>query len=253
MYKTEAGEIIIRDGQDIFIPKNHRQKLIEELHSTHLSDVSMINLAKGHAYWPTIKEDLRTRYKACNECLTNAISKPSPHYEVTPASLELLQPNEVVHVDFMQIGTINIFILKCKSSGWIWGRITNDKTSETARKIFHKYITSYNRPHLVVLDEGSAFSSIFLDFLHSHRISHRFSSACQAQSNSPAERGVRSIKDVLNKIPSFTDKTLRTVIFNVNQHVAPDGSGSPAERFFKRRIRTGLPTIIENKSNMKIS
>ena len=52
---------------------------------------------------------------------------------------------------------------------------------------------------------------------------------------------------MLNKIPSFTDKTLRTVIFNVNQHVATDGSGSPAERFFKRRIRTGLPTIIKKE------
>ena len=88
---------------------------------------------------------------------------------------------------------------------------------------------------------------MFLDFLNSRHINHRYSSAYRAQSNSPAERGVRSIKDVLNKIPSFTDKTVRTVIFNVNQHVAPDGSGSPAERFFKRRIRTGLPTILQKE------
>ena len=92
---------------------------------------------------------------------------------------------------------------------------------------------------------------MFLEFLHSHHISHRFSSAYHAKSNSPAERGVRSIKDVLNKIPSFTDKTVRTVIFNVNQHVVPDGSGSPAERFFKRRIRTGLPTIIQKEIKHK--
>ena len=147
----------------------------------------------------------------------------------------------------MQIGTTNIFILKCKSSGWTWGRITKDKTSETTCKIFHKYITSYNRLCLVISDRSPAFSNMFLEFLHSHHISHIYSSAYHAQSNSPAERGVRSIKDVLNKIPSFTDKTVRTVIFNVNQHVAPDGSGSPAERFFKRRIRTGLPTIIQKE------
>ena len=46
---------------------------------------------------------------------------------------------------------------------------------------------------------------------------------------------------------SFADKTLRTVIFNVNQHVAPDGSGSPAQLFFKRRIHNGLPTVIEKE------
>ena len=63
----------------------------------------------------------------------------------------------------------------------------------------------------------------------------------------PSEQGVWSIKHVLNKIPSFTDKTLRTVIFNVNQHVAPDGSGSPTDSFLKQRIRNGLPTLIEKE------
>ena len=86
---------------------------------------------------------------------------------------------------------------------------------------------------------------MFINFLNSHHIKHRYSSAYRAQSNSPAERGVRSIKDVLKKIPSFNDKTVRTVTFNVNQHVTPDGSGSPSERFFKRRIRTVLPTMIQ--------
>ena len=57
------------------------------------------------------------------------------------------------------------------------------------------------------------------------------------------------MKDVLSKLPSFNDKTLRTVIFNVNQHVAPDGSGSPAQRFLKRRICNGLPTAIEKEVN----
>ena len=211
----------------------------------------MINLANGKAYWPTIEEDLRSRYKSCDECLTNAISKPSPHHKVIPASLELLQPNEVVHIDYMQIGTTNIFILKCKSSGWTWARITKDKTSETTCKVFHKYITSYDRPHLVISDGGPAFSTMFINFLNSHHINHRYSSAYRAQSNSPAEKGVRNVKDVLEKIPSFTDKTVRTVIFNVNQHVSPDGSGSPSDRFFKRRIRTGLPTIIQKEIKHK--
>ena len=58
LHKTDAGEIIERDGQDIYIPKDDRQSLIDELHSTHLSDWSKIYLTKGHAYWPTMKEDL---------------------------------------------------------------------------------------------------------------------------------------------------------------------------------------------------
>ena len=51
----------------------------------------------------------------------------------------------------------------------------------------------------------------------------------------------------MRKIPNFTEKTLRTVVFGINQHQAQDGSGSPSERFFKRHIRSGLPSIIKKE------
>merc|ERR1711954_594254 len=195
LFNTNEGDIIIRDAQDILIPKNYRQNIIDELHSTHLADISMINLAKGKAYWPTFKEDLRSTYKSCEVSLENAISKPDPHHEVIPSSLELLQPNEVVHIDYMGIGKVNIFILKCKSSGWTWARITKDKTAETTCQVFHKYITSYDRPRSVISDAGSEFLTMFNDFLTSHYIDHRYSSYYRAQSNSRAERSVRSNKE----------------------------------------------------------
>ena len=47
LFNTDEGDIIIRDAQDILIPKKYRQDIIDELHSTHLADTSMINLAKG--------------------------------------------------------------------------------------------------------------------------------------------------------------------------------------------------------------
>ena len=63
-------------------------------------------------------------------------------------------------------------------------------------------------------------------------------------SNAPAERGVRSIKDVMLKIPNFTERNLRAAVFAINQHQAADGSGSPAQRFFKRHVRSNLPMLI---------
>ena len=47
LYKTREGEIIVRDGQEILIPKPYRDEMLKELHSSHLSDSSMLNLAKG--------------------------------------------------------------------------------------------------------------------------------------------------------------------------------------------------------------
>ena len=37
------------------------------------------------------------------------------------------------------------------------------------------------------------------------------------------------------------------MVFGINQHVSPDRSRSPSERFFKRRIRSGLPSIIQKE------
>ena len=74
LYETKEGKIIVRDGQDILIPKPYREEILRELHSSHLSDTSMLNLAKSKLYWPGLKEDLRRVYKSCDECLTNSIS-----------------------------------------------------------------------------------------------------------------------------------------------------------------------------------
>ena len=37
------------------------------------------------------------------------------------------------------------------------------------------------------------------------------------------------------------------MVFGINNHASQDGSGSPSERFFKRQIRSGLPSIIKKE------
>merc|ERR1711954_285728 len=99
LYKTREGKVIVRDAQEILIPKEYKEEMLKELHSTHLSDSSMLNLAKGRLYWPGLREKLKQLYKSCEYCLHNAFSKPTPSYEVIPSRLHILQPNELVHLD----------------------------------------------------------------------------------------------------------------------------------------------------------
>ena len=112
--------------------------------------------------------------------------------------------------------------------------MTPNKTAETTTKMFERYMTSYDRPRIV-------------EFLHAHHIEHHYSSYYRPRSNAPSERTVRSIKDVLLKIPNFTERNLRTAVFAINQHQAQDGSGSPSQRFFRRHIRTNLPMLIRKE------
>ena len=49
------------------------------------------------------------------------------------------------------------------------------------------------------------------------------------------------MRDVLEKLPVISKRVLREVVFDLNNHRAADESGSPAERFLKRGIRSRLP------------
>ena len=168
-----------------------------------------------------------------------------------PSSLHILQPNELVHLDYMEINGQDILVLKCKGTGWNWARMTPNKTSETTVKMFERYMMTFDRPRIVVTDHGPAFSNNFIEFLHANHIEHHYSSYYRPRSNAPAERTVRSIKDVLLKIPNFTERNLRAAVFTINQHQAQDGSGSPSQRFFRRHIRTNLPMLMKKELKHK--
>merc|ERR1711984_34540 len=76
------------------------------------------------------------------------------------------------------------------------------------------------------------------------------------QSNSLAERGVRSVKNCLRKSSSrFTRTHLEEITFAINDTASSEGTGSANERFFGRSIRTRIPNSVnpEIKSSESIN
>ena len=77
-------------------------------------------------------------------------------------------------------------------------------------------------------------------------INHVPSSAYHPQSNSMAEREVRSLMDLLAKTRGpLTDLQLDELVFCINGHVQPGERGSALDRFFNRSVRTLLPNSID--------
>ena len=77
----------------------------------------------------------------------------------------------------MSLNGKDILVIKDKCSGWIYARLTKDKTMESSTEVFDKFIHSYDRPRLVVTDGGPAFQLLFVDFLKANYIQHRYSSS----------------------------------------------------------------------------
>ena len=135
-------------------------------------------------------------------------------------------------------------------SGYIFARITKDKSINSSTETLHEYINTFDRPLTVITDGGPAFNFGFVEFLRSRHIHHCYTSAYRPQSNSPAERGVKSLKEVILKLGKVDVNILRELVFNVNNHAAQDHSGTNAERFLLRGIRTNLPNSF--KRNIKV-
>ena len=97
--------------------------------------------------------------------------------------------------------------------------------------MFERYMTTFNCPMIVVADHGPAFSNNFIEFLHANHIEHHYSSYYRPRSNAPAEKSVRSIKDVLLKIPTSPRGTSElqsspsiSISLRMDQAAPPKGS-----------------------------
>ena len=72
------------------------------------------------------------------------------------------------------------------------------------------------------------------------------SSAYHPQSNSMAERGVLSVKNGLKKSAvRLTKQHLNELTFAINTTTSCEGTGSPADRFFSRSVRSRLPNSFD--------
>ena len=104
-------------------------------------------------------------------------------------------------------------------SGFLDVRETKNQTVAEATKYTHGFIFTYGLPHRVKADGGPSFRGAFTDWLKGFGIEHVKSSAYNPQANRLAERGVRSIKDVLKKRSVTTKQHLKEIVFNINGHI----------------------------------
>ena len=238
--------LIIRNGCEVLIPKKGRNEVIEILHQTHLETDSMKRLARHKFFWPKFGKDIEMRYKNCKECKENAISKPHKS-EMIPPDLTLLAPGEEIQVDYASFGNKKMIVMKDRASGFLNVVETKNQTTEEAMKAIHEWSFTYGLPHVVRSDGGPAFRKGFSSYLEGMGILHKLSSPYNSQSNGLAERGVRQIKDVLQKKKEKVNKQdLKKIVFDINNHVQR-GEGSAAERFFKRAPRSNLPNSVNRE------
>lgn len=185
-------------GHRLVIPIKCRERVLKELHETHLGMVKMKSLARSYVWWPGIDEAIEATCRACAVCAAHA-SAP-PHHESRPwAPSE--KPWQRLHIDFLgPINNLKFFIIIDSTSKWIeYFKMKNTNAVEVIARL-RRLFSQFGLPKQVVSDNGPPFTSeAFKLFLSNNGIEHCTTAPYHPSSNGAAESAVKICKSVIKK------------------------------------------------------
>lgn len=155
-----------------------------------------------------------------------------------------LAPIEFISIDHFSYGNKSFLLAIDRASGYIFCKNVPNKTTQQVTKYLWKLFHSYGLPNIIRSDGAHCFSHQFEEWCDSLSIKHQTSSAYNSPSNGSAERGVKSVKALFDKDGVCVGDKLIEMIFLINRNSNSDNSGSPSEKFFRRRPRSNMPNSL---------
>ncbi|XP_018400904.1 PREDICTED: uncharacterized protein K02A2.6-like [Cyphomyrmex costatus] len=165
---------------------------------------------------------------------------------------------ERVHVDYAGPFMGSYFFLMVDAfTKWPFVFVMKDITARSTIQKCEEIFMNFSCPETMVMDNGRSFRSTeFLQFLAYNKITPKFTAAYHPATNGQVERFVQTMKSSLQKMcaeaknQNFTLKEALRV-FLIQYRVTPHcATGvAPAERMFKRQLRTHLTFKLPNRQD----
>ena len=230
--------LLVYNGTRIVIPAKARAEVLEALHKSHVGSVKMLATARPLYYWPGMANDIRQKADGCAACVE---VKPKQQKEpLTPATPYAdLFPMAEMGADLFELNGRHFLVLVDRYSGypftWELGSLKTDTIIKALQSTFY----DFGRCGRIRTDGGPQFRSQFSAFCQELGIVHEKSSPYNPQSNGLSEAAVKQTKALLRKScdnwPEFKARLAEW------RNAARADGFSPAQMFFGRRMRTGLP------------
>ena len=138
-------ELIVCEGSQILIPKPARQRLLADLHSTHLSGEAMWRTIKSTWCWPGLKRALMEKEKNCTDCQIHKDSKTRPT-PVIPDSVYNLEPMERVSVDVFHSDGKRFLAMVDRFSCFRFCEEIKSEATEDVCSVLSKWFSQYGFP-----------------------------------------------------------------------------------------------------------
>lgn len=236
-------------GHKVVIPEKLREKVLSELHVSHLGIVKTKAEARSRLWFPDIDEAIEKMIGSCDVCIQ---LRPSParvplqHWD--PPSTVFFR----IHIDFL--GPINdrtyLIVVDAYTK---WVEVYDMGGSTSSISVVDKLCDYFSRvglPAIIVSDNGASFCShVFNEFCDLNGIRHVTSPAYHPASNGQAESMVKVIKKGI-KTSLLTARNAREskikllqYIFNYRNSVHSTTGYSPSQLVYGRKLRSRLDLL----------
>lgn len=247
---TLQNDCLLR-GLRVYVPKELRQQVLNELHTAHFGITRMKALARSYCWWPRLDAEIEQISRNCLQC---QLTRPNPKKVTTHVWEAAKRPFERVHVDFAGPFMGNYyFILIDAYTKWpevyVIPNITTKTTMDKCREIFSRF----GIPEVLVSDNGPQFTSDeFRKFMEMNGIIHKRSAPYHPATNGQVERNVQTFKNKLKTINcnrSELGKVLQNILPNYRRTPHATTGESPAMKMFNRQIRSRLDVMMPKEKN----
>ncbi|KAG7298707.1 hypothetical protein JYU34_017114 [Plutella xylostella] len=236
-------------GHKVVIPEKMQQKVLRELHNSHLGIVKTNALARSKFWFPGVDAAIENMINSCHICLS---MRPSPPRAPVVSWPYPDKPFQRIHIDFL--GPIkNEMYLVIVDAHNKWVECYNMKDNITTSMVISKlceYMSRFGIPISVVSDNGSSFTSgQFSDFCKLNGISHVTTAVYHPASNGQAESCVKIVKKGIKTallaggIARDVNNRLLKYLFDYRNSVHSTTGRTPASLVFGWQPRSRLDLL----------
>ena len=244
IYWPYRGEIsvnkgILMKGNRLIIPIDMREDVLSRIHGSHQGITKCKLRAQDSVWWIGINKDIEKLVRSCDICARSQ----NDHSEPMISTKFDDRPWKHLGSDLFMLNGHTYLLVIDYFSRYIELAKLGSTTSQDVINHFKSILARHGICDTLTTDNGPQYASqAFRDFTAKYNIKHITSSARYPLGNAESERGVQTIKRMLEKSDD-------PYISLMNYRATPLANGySPAELLFGRKLKTLLP---QNPANLK--